>query len=306
MFNKFLKELDEKSVKIAYKDGKLTFEGPEENITPELIENLKKFKTNLIKYYWPAECVNMMPINPVGSKIPFVMIYFEVMNYPLSAFFGKEQPFYGFLHYGSRGEKIKYKDVESYARDYVIQLQKIIPEGPYFLGGFSFGGVLAFEMAIQLQKAGYEVPFLALLDSKNYLALKLPGNNGNFLLYLRRNILGPLKRRSVEKFKFILCRLFLFFNQPIPLKFRSLYIVEMYRLLISGYRPGKFHGEVLLFRSEEANPDFPYNGWEAFCDKVNVVGFRGGHLKIAREKEYAEMVGTEFLNHLAKVYRSTR
>ena len=51
----------------------------------------------------------MMPINPLGSKIPFVLIYFEVMNYPLSEFFGKDQPFYGFLHYGSKGEKIKYR-----------------------------------------------------------------------------------------------------------------------------------------------------------------------------------------------------
>ena len=106
-----------------------------------------------------------MPINPLGTKIPFIMVYFEVMNYPLSDYLGKDQPFYGFLHYGSTGERIKYKNVESFAADYIIQLQKVIPKGPYFLGGFSFGGVLAFEMAVQLQKAGYEVPFLAMLDS---------------------------------------------------------------------------------------------------------------------------------------------
>jgi thioesterase domain-containing protein len=305
MFNKFLEELDRKSIRIAYNGGKLTFEGPEEHITPELIENLKKYKASLIKYYWPAECVNMMPINPLGSKIPFTLIYFEVMNYPLSEFFGPDQPFYGFLHYGSRGEKIKYKNVESFASDYIIQLQKIIPKGPYFLGGFSFGGMLALEMSIQLQKAGHDVPFLALLDSKTSVAFAKPLRQKGFIKYLRSNILGPFKRRMQDRVRFMYCNFYLLFNKPVPLNLRNFYIVEMYRRLTMKYKPGKFKGEVLLFRSEEANPDYPYNGFEPFVDKVNVVGFKGGHLTIAREKEYARVLGTEFLNHLSKVWPSS-
>ena len=68
MFNKFLEELDQKSIKISFSEGKIKYEGPEENITPELIEKLKKYKGNLIKYYWPPECANMMPINPSAPK----------------------------------------------------------------------------------------------------------------------------------------------------------------------------------------------------------------------------------------------
>ena len=195
MFNKFLEELDQKSIKISFNEGKLKFEGPEENITAELIERLKKYKGSLIKYCWPEECANMMPINPLGSNIPFVLIYFEIMNYPLSEFLGKDQPFYGFLHYGSKGEGVKYKKVETFAAEYIIQLQKIIPKGPYFLGGFSFGGILAFEMAIQLQKAGHEVPFVALLDSKTsktYQPIKL---HDSIFKIIRSNILGPFRRR---------------------------------------------------------------------------------------------------------------
>ncbi len=176
-------------------EGKIKYEGPENSITPELIDRLKEFKGSLIRHYWPHECPNMMPINPLGTKIPFVLVYFEVMNYPLSDYLGKDQPFYGFLHNGSIGEKIKYNSVESFAADYIIQLQKVIPKGPYFLGGFSFGGILAFEMAVQLQKAGYEVPFLAMLDTMTALPVeKIVWHNSIFRI-IKSNILGPTRRK---------------------------------------------------------------------------------------------------------------
>ena len=84
---------------------------------------------------------------------------------------------------------------------------------------------------------------------------------------------------------------------------RNFYIVEKYRELTIKYKPGRFKGEILLFRSELANPDFEFNGWESHADKVNLVAFKGGHLAIAREKEYAELIGNEFLKHLNNVYK---
>lgn len=302
MFGEFLKELDQKSIKIGFSAGKLTYEGPENNITPELIEKLKEHKGSLIKFYWPSECVNMMPINPLGNKIPFTLIYFEVMNYPLSDFFGKDQPFYGFLHYGSKGEKIKYGSVESFAADYIIQLQKVIPNGPYFLGGFSFGGILAFEMAVQLQKAGYEVPFLALLDSKTARTFVPIEWHDNIFRIIKSNILGPARRKMGYIAQLIVCKAFLFLNKPVPVILRNFYIGHKYRELTKKYRPGMFEGEILLFRSEEANPAFEFNGWETHANKVNLVHFKGGHLSIARKKEYADMIGKEFLNQLDRVY----
>jgi len=304
MFNEFLEELDQKSIKVVFSDGKLKYEGPENNITPELIEKLKKFKSSLIKYHWPPECYNMMPINPLGSKIPFVLVYFEVMNYPLSNYFGKDQPFYGFLHYGSKGEKVKFKNVESFAADYIIQLQKVIPKGPYFLGGFSFGGVLAFEMAMQLRKAGYEVPFLALLDSNTALTIDDPFRWHNSLFKIvKSNFLGPIRLKMKRLHKLFVCNIFLFIRKPVPVSLRNFYIGSKYKKLTLKYKPEKFNGEVLLFRSDMTNPDYKYNGWESYVEKINLVNFKGGHLTIAREKAYAKIIGKEFMSHLAKVYK---
>lgn len=301
MFNELLEELNQKSIRIYFNGGRLKYEGPEDNITSDLIEKLKRYKENLIRHYWPAECVNMMPINPVGTKLPFVLVYFEIMNYPLSEYLGKDQPFYGFLHYGSKGEKIKYKTVESFAADYIIQLKKILPKGPYLLGGFSFGGVLAFEMAIQLQKAGEEVPFLALLDSQTALAKKPFSWHNDIYSIIKKDILGTVRRKITRLSKQFVCNLFLFLKMNVPVSFRNFYIVDKYSTLSLRYKPGKFKGDILLFRSDLVNPAFKYNGWETFADNINVVNFNGPHIKIAREKSYAEMIGKEFMNHLSKV-----
>ncbi|MGV9698840.1 alpha/beta fold hydrolase, partial [Streptomyces sp. NPDC003470] len=51
------------------------------------------------------------------------------------------------------------------AADYVEQLRSVQPKGPYHLVGWSFGGLVAFEMATQLQQQGEEIALLALLDA---------------------------------------------------------------------------------------------------------------------------------------------
>src|SRR5262249_44050449 len=50
------------------------------------------------------------------------------------------------------------------ARRYVEQLRELQPQGPYCLGGYSFGGSVAYEMAQQLQADGQKVALLAILD----------------------------------------------------------------------------------------------------------------------------------------------
>jgi thioesterase domain-containing protein len=56
-------------------------------------------------------------------------------------------------------------EIAEMAASYVAEVRALQPEGPYALGGFSSGGVIAFEMAQQLHAAGQQVSLLALLDS---------------------------------------------------------------------------------------------------------------------------------------------
>src|SRR4030095_9055074 len=55
--------------------------------------------------------------------------------------------------------------VEDMAAHYINELRSVQPTGPYFIGGRSLGGMIAFEMARQLRAQGHEIGLLALLDT---------------------------------------------------------------------------------------------------------------------------------------------
>jgi len=112
---------------------------------------------------------SLVPIQSKGSKPPFFcvpgvgghVLYF----YELARELGKEQPFYALQPVGLDGKNVPHTCVEDMAAHYIRELQTIQPQGPYLLGGHSFGGLVAFEMSQQLQQQGQVVALLALFDS---------------------------------------------------------------------------------------------------------------------------------------------
>jgi thioesterase domain-containing protein len=62
---------------------------------------------------------------------------------------------------------MKYTSVEAIASSYVQEIHRVQAHGPYFLGGYCSGGVIAFEMAQQLRASGEEVGLLVLFDTNN-------------------------------------------------------------------------------------------------------------------------------------------
>ncbi|MBV9772881.1 MAG: alpha/beta fold hydrolase, partial [Gemmatimonadetes bacterium] len=79
---------------------------------------------------------------------------------------GTDQPFYAFQARGVEGDEAPHATVEAMAADYLAHLRATQPRGPYRLGGWSMGGVVAFEMARRLEAAGEAVELLALVDSR--------------------------------------------------------------------------------------------------------------------------------------------
>jgi thioesterase domain-containing protein len=78
---------------------------------------------------------------------------------------GPEQPFYGFQSAGLDDEGALAESVEEMAARYVEELRGAQATGPYLLGGWSMGGLVALEMARQLRARGDEIALLALLDA---------------------------------------------------------------------------------------------------------------------------------------------
>ncbi|SAL06308.1 acetoacetyl-CoA synthetase [Caballeronia calidae] len=77
----------------------------------------------------------------------------------------KARPVYGLQAIGLDGETPPQRRVEEMAKTYVEQIRKVQPSGPYALAGFSFGGLVALEIAQQLFGAGEQTEFVCLLDT---------------------------------------------------------------------------------------------------------------------------------------------
>jgi len=122
----------------------------------------------------------LVPIQPAGSKPPFFCIHpiFGTVfpYYQLAYCLGFDQPFYGLQPLGLDGEQPPFTRIEDMAAYYIEELRRVQPSGPYYLGGWSFGGLVAFEMAQQLLSSGHQVALLAILDT----LAPVPGNTPSF------------------------------------------------------------------------------------------------------------------------------
>ena len=111
----------------------------------------------------------LIDINPTGDQSPLFCVPgaggHVTSYYDLSKALGKEQPFYAFQSPGLDGKSSILTSVEEMAALYIKEMQKIDPEGPYHLGGYSFGADVAFEIALQLNQAGFKVNNLFVFDS---------------------------------------------------------------------------------------------------------------------------------------------
>jgi amino acid adenylation domain-containing protein len=111
----------------------------------------------------------LVPIKSSGSKTPFFCVPGAGGNplylYNLAHHLDRDRPFYALQSLGLDGKSEPHACIEDMAADYIQSIRSIQPEGPYLLGGHSFGGQVAFEMALQLHKIGQEVAMLAFLDS---------------------------------------------------------------------------------------------------------------------------------------------
>jgi thioesterase domain-containing protein len=114
---------------------------------------------------------NLVPIQPEGKNPPFFCVHpvggsvYGLV--PLGRSLAPDQPFYAIsstdlAHYG---EYEDYETLDQMAADYIKTIKFVSPKGPYFIGGLSYGGMVAFAMAQQLKRNGEEVALLALLDS---------------------------------------------------------------------------------------------------------------------------------------------
>jgi thioesterase domain-containing protein len=104
-----------------------------------------------------------------GERTPFFLVagmFGNVLNLRhLARLLGADRPFYGLQARGLYGDQAPHDNFVDAAADYIAEMRQVQPHGPYLLGGFSGGGITAYEIARQLEAAGEKVALLVMLDT---------------------------------------------------------------------------------------------------------------------------------------------
>ena len=111
----------------------------------------------------------LVPVREKGSRPPLFLVHGAggdvLWGYAnLAKHMPAEQPIYGIKSRGQVGLD-EYEHIEDMARFYLQEVRALQPHGPYFLGGYCFGGNVAYEMARQLRSQGERVAQLLLIDA---------------------------------------------------------------------------------------------------------------------------------------------
>jgi amino acid adenylation domain-containing protein len=118
---------------------------------------------------WQPSWRSLVALQPNGTRPPFFCIHeFDgnVFYYlPLARHLGVDQPFFGLQAQGLDGRHPVHTTIEEMAAHYIAEVRVLQPEGPYYLGGSSLGGLVAYEMAQQLHAQGQAVDMLVLFDT---------------------------------------------------------------------------------------------------------------------------------------------
>ncbi|BAZ00088.1 amino acid adenylation domain-containing protein [Tolypothrix tenuis PCC 7101] len=127
---------------------------------------------------WSAPWSSLVLIKPGEQKPPLFCVHpvgGNILEYQAVArYLDPDQPVYGIQAVGLDGKQQPLRRVEDMAQHYIEAIRSVQPNGPYFLAGYSFGGLVAFEMARQLNAQGQNVAHLALFDrsAPNFVSIR--------------------------------------------------------------------------------------------------------------------------------------
>jgi amino acid adenylation domain-containing protein len=242
------------------------------------------------------------PLVPIrtGSGRPLFLVHptgGNVVCYaPLAENLHPAQPLYALQHPGLYDASTENESLEELAASYVAAIRTVQPRGPYLLGGWSSGGVVAYEMAQQLRREGEDIALLAMIDSRAPLApvtvddARLVRSVGELLAYMAGVEAGDVS--SLDRLAELGRAARILLPGDDGAEMRRLFSVFRANVeAMSRYRPLAYPRRVTLFRATEAVPDrlagsavhastaTPAFGWESLA-AVRTHDVPGHHLNM--------------------------
>ena len=276
---------------------------------------------------------DLVAINSQGPLPPFFFVHGDyygggLYTLKLARALGADQPFYVFHPHGLGGRPLR-ASIEEMARDHVRALKAFRPRGPYLLGGYCNGGLVAFEMARQLRTAGDAVDFLAVLDASAwnsrlhsmqvlanaYGTIRGYGAERKLALFLELrsktlHVLALARRGRAEVLRAVGRKLWRSAARLMPVGSRepiahatpsiaAVRAIEngvgrtemdaVYRDAVATYVPRRYAGRITVLRSRDEGWPDEDLGWRAVADEVDAYEVAGDHFKSITD--HAQAVG---------------
>ncbi len=275
----------------------------------------------------PEPSPQMVTIQASGSHPPIFCVCFGdtfspyLQHYP-------DQPLYMFFNQGYDGKPALKKAVKEIATMYLNDLRTIQSEGPYYLAGYSFGGMVAYEMAQQLRNQGETIGILILLDptpafsqrgtSTKDLQLPpllpastqratqegIPGPSRTSMFFakiphgIRWRLKGLPSTFKIVFNKFT-CTMFFSLGYSLPTSFRRFYTTMVVQDAARLYIPEAYPGKITLFQTSKNIQA----RWENMAlGGLETYDIPTQHLNIVKEP-HTEMVLHRLMNCLEKAQK---
>lgn len=222
---------------------------------------------------------NLALLQPEGDRIPFFCVHGDEVNHHFTRYLGKDQPYYAFFHQGEDGAAFEHRTVEEIAAHYVKELLSVRPNGPYLLGGYSFGGIVAYEMARKLSASGHEVPLLAMFDMhapEQFIESMI--KEQKFHEPLKRTVMRWLTDRELRK------------GNIRSHKLRHFHIIDNYHKAIVAYRPGPYNGPVTVYKADKSEGTDDMGWAQLVTGPLESIVLPGDHYSLIKDPQVVRLV----------------
>ena len=273
---------------------------------------------------WAPKWSSLVPLQPEGSKPPLFLVHGvggDVYVFlRLAKLLGADQPIHGIQAVGFDGKRAWHNTLEAMAAHYAQEIRSFQPDGPYYLGGYSLGGVIAYEVAQQLQRDGQRVAFLGLIDSMPDGVIPPIMYLGGLASYLPRRVLfhlrslwntpGPERLHYVRD-RWAALRFWINRNSAKPLVVKEpsngsnvapevAGYNDYFHGVSSAYRFREYQGSADVFRCEDMGPS-GMSSWTQFIgDDSWKKLIRGGVAFHRIPGSHLEILTSDYLFALAK------
>jgi thioesterase domain-containing protein len=223
----------------------------------------------------------LLPIRPHGSNPPFFCIHpaagLSWCYTPLSRYVPADQRLYGLQARGLDGISQPSCSVRDMASEYVEQIRTVQESGPYHILGWSFGGIVAQEIAVQLQAAGEQVAALIIMDGypPHHADPETPGKDpvpADILDWIRRERSGFLAAISERELEIL--------GQ----------ILQNNVNIMCAHEFRRFDGDLLLIAAAEDNPGISDAArWKPYVSgEISESSIPCGHYEMVRPDMLAQ------------------